>query len=397
MNERRFNRMSFLLLLRHASDQSSRKFGPLQKAYAIRKKFATLDANLANLQYLHQDRLMNEIRPRRLRQADIATQAGVSISTVSRVLANEPGISTAIRQQILKVATDLGYPIKPAAETAPSGLALIASDSVTGGLSVFYEGIVEGLRAGAMERNMPFDVRLVREARTTPENVQDQLAAAGAEGLFLVGIDPSDDLRRWLVDSGTPVVLVNGTDPQMQFDGVSPANFFGAYAATERLLAAGHRRIFHLTGSHRHTINERTRGFDAAIARTPKAESRLLPLSFAGSATAEAHAVTAAALAEHPDFTAAFCMNDFVAVGVLEAVTEAGRRVPEDFAIVGFDDLPCALMTDPPLSTMRVERNALGREAISLMISRFRDRAAPARQLCHAVVPIAGGTLPNET
>jgi DNA-binding LacI/PurR family transcriptional regulator len=88
-------------------------------------------------------------------------------------------------------------------------------------------------------------------------------------------------------------------------------------------------------------------------------------------------------------------MNDFIAVGVLEAVTEAGLRVPEDFAIVGFDDLPCAQMTNPQLSTMRVDRAALGREAVSLMLSRFRNRTASARHICQAVVPIPGGTVPN--
>ncbi|MDE1997043.1 MAG: substrate-binding domain-containing protein, partial [Rhizobiaceae bacterium] len=212
-----------------------------------------------------------------------------------------------------------------------------------------------------------------------------------------VGIDPSDELRLWLEESGTPVVLVNGTDPKMRFDGVSPSNFFGAYEATRRLMAAGHRRILHLTGSHRHTILERIRGFEAAIASESDGVGRLLPLTFQTGASQEAHAVTAAVLAENQEFTAAFCMNDFVAVGVLEAVSEAGLRVPEDFAIVGFDDLPCALMTNPRLATMRVDRAALGRESVGLMMARFRDRDAPARHVCHAVVPVSGGTLPPET
>ncbi|HEY0122263.1 MAG TPA: LacI family DNA-binding transcriptional regulator [Rhizobium sp.] len=340
---------------------------------------------------------MNELRSKRITQADIASRAGVSVSTVSRVLTNEPGISGTIRQQIFKVASDLGYPLKAAADTMPGGLALIASDSATGGLSVFYEGILEGLRAGAAERGMPFDIRLVREARTSPEHIQEQLQAASAEGLFLVGIDPPDDLRPWLEESGTPTVLVNGTDPKLRFDGVSPSNFFGAYAATRRLLDAGHRRILHFTGSHRQTIRERVRGFEAAIASVEGAEGRLVPMTFRGSSSHEAHDTTAAILAEDGGFTAAFCMNDFIAVGVLDAVTEAGLRVPDDFAIVGFDDLPCALMTNPRLATMRVDRAALGREAVSLMIARFRDRDAPARQVCHAVTPVPGGTLPPET
>jgi DNA-binding LacI/PurR family transcriptional regulator len=338
---------------------------------------------------------MNEIKTRRPRQADIATLAGVSVSTVSRVLANEPGISEAVRRQILKVAAEHGYPVKAPSETIGGGLALIASDGATGGLSVFYEAIVDGLRAAAAEAGMPFEVRLVREDRATPEVIREYMRTAGAEGLFLVGIDPNDTLRAWLEQSGTPAVLVNGTDPKLRFDGVSPSNFFGAFEAASRLTKAGHRRILHLTGSHRHTIRERVRGFEAAIAATDGAEGRLVRMTFHGSASREAHALTAAVLAEDPGFTAAFCMNDFIAVGVLEAVTEAGLRVPEDFAIVGFDDLPCALMTNPPLSTMRVDRAALGREAVSLMISRFRDRTAPARHICHAVVPVAGGTVPD--
>ncbi|RFC00128.1 LacI family transcriptional regulator [Rhizobium leguminosarum bv. trifolii] len=334
-----------------------------------------------------------EEKIRRPRQADIATLAGVSVSTVSRVLANEPGISETVRRQILKVAAEHGYPVKSATEAVAGGLALIASDGVTGGLSVFYEAIVEGLRAGAVEAGMPFEIRMVREDRTTPDAVRDYMQAAGAEGLFLVGIDPNETLRGWLRDTMTPAVLVNGTDPRMQFDGVSPANFFGAYQATSRLMKAGHRRILHLSGSHRQTIRERIRGFEAAIAAVPGAEGRFVSMTLQSSASGEAHERTAAILAENAGFTAAFCMNDFTAVGVLEAVTEAGLRVPQDFAIVGFDDLPCALMTNPPLSTMRVDRAALGREAISLMLSRFRNRTAPARHICQAVVPIPGGTV----
>ncbi|QFY61963.1 LacI family transcriptional regulator [Rhizobium grahamii] len=336
---------------------------------------------------------MNEIKTKKLRQADIATMAGVSVSTVSRVLANEPGISESVRQHILKVAAENGYSSRTTGGAQRGTLALIASDGVTGGLSVFYEGIVEGLRAGALDAGMPFEVRLIRENRATADVVHDYMQTAGADGLFLVGIDPSAELRAWIEDAAIPTVLVNGTDPQLKIDGTAPSNFFGAYEATTRLLNAGHRRILHLTGSHRNTIRERIRGFKAAIWEVDGAEGRLVAMSFQGSATQEAHELTTEVLAEKAGFTAAFCMNDFIAVGVLEAVTEAGLRVPEDFAILGFDDLPCALMTNPPLSTMRVDRVALGREAANLMVARFRDRTAPARQICHAVVPIAGGTV----
>jgi len=324
---------------------------------------------------------------------DVAKQSGVSVSTVSRVLANEPGISEDVRRQILQVASDLGYPTKAASTAIPGTLALIASHGMTGGLSVFYEGIVEGLRSEAAKVGMSFDVRLVREAKATPETVCEHLQAVGAEGLFLVGIDPADALCRWLEESRAPVVLVNGSDPQMRFDGISPSNFHGAYAATQRILKAGHRRILHLTGSHRNTIRERIRGFEAAVASVDGTEGRVIRLPFEGNSSVEAHAATLAALAEDGGFSAAFCMNDFIAVGVLEAVTEIGRRVPEDFAIVGFDDLPCAEMANPRLATMRVDRVALGREAIGMMHFRLQHRDAPARHVSHAVTPVTGGSL----
>ncbi len=329
---------------------------------------------------------------KRFRQADIAARASVSVSTVSRVLANEPGISDDVRRQILKVANELGYPVKAGSKAAPGTLALIASHGVTGGLSVFYEGIVEGLRSEAAGEGMPFDIRLVREAKATPDVVREHMESVEAQGLFLVGIDPGEALGKWLQESRTPVVLVNGTDPLMRFDGVSPSNFYGAYAATRRLIDAGHRRILHLTGSHRQTIRERIRGFEAAVTSVG-GEARVIHLPFETNASIEAHQATLAALAEDAGFTAAFCMNDFVAVGVLEAVAEAGRRVPDDFAIVGFDDLPCAEMANPRIATMLVDRVALGREAVAMMQHRFRKPDAPARHVSHAVVSIAGGTL----
>ncbi|ASY68930.1 hypothetical protein SF83666_c15120 [Sinorhizobium fredii CCBAU 83666] len=340
---------------------------------------------------------MTDASSKRLRQADIAAHAGVSVSTVSRVLAKEPGISEDVRRQILQVASELGYPIKVPSATLPGTLALIASHGMTGGLSVFYEGIVEGLRSEAAKLGMPFDIRLAREAKATPEAVREHLESVGADGLFLVGIDPADPLCEWLEESRTPVVLVNGSDPQMRFDGVSPSNFHGAYAATQRMLKAGHRRILHLTGSHRHTIRERIRGFEAAVDSVDGAEGRVLRLPFESNSSVEAHAATLAALAEDSGFSAAFCMNDFIAVGVLEAIAEIGRRVPEDFAIFGFDDLPCAEMANPRLATMRVDRVALGREAIGMMHFRLQHRDAPARHVSHAVTPVTGGTLTRDS
>jgi DNA-binding LacI/PurR family transcriptional regulator len=337
---------------------------------------------------------MNDIKSKRPRQADIAASAGVSVATVSRVLANEPGISSSVREHILRVAAEHGYETKGASTALPGTLALIASDGVTGGLSVFYEAIVEGLRAGRLKQTLPFEVRLIREDRATPEVIGDYMRRPEAEGLFLVGIDPnslcgagsrrSEFRSSWSTEPTRSFALMVSRRrislaPARLSTDCSPPGIVGSCISAARIATPfANASVASMRPSH----------------AVDGAESRMVPMSFNGSASREAHELMTAVLAEKAGFTAAFCMNDFIAVGVLEAVTEAGLRVPDDFAIVGFDDLPCAVMTDPPLSTMRVDRAALGRESIGLMIARFRDRTAPARHVCHAVIPVAGGTVP---
>lgn len=341
--------------------------------------------------------IMQEME-RRPRQADIAREAGVSVSTVSRALANEPGISADMREEIRKVAGRLGYRAKAEAAIGPArlagpALALVPVERATTELGGFYEGILAGLKEAAELNGSSLVIRLIRGPGMTGRVVQEQIESARAAGLFLVGLDPEPELRAWLGEKAIPTVLVNGADPELELDCVSPANFYAARQATQRLLAAGHRHIVHVTGLHRHTIRERGRGFEAALARAPDARSHLAILPMQGAIAEEARMTMARMLEERPEITAAFCLNDMVAVGVMEAVEAAGRRIPDDFSIMGFDDLPLASMTTPRLSTMRVEREAIGREAHRLMRRRLAEPEAEAQQTQLAIRFVAGGTI----
>jgi DNA-binding LacI/PurR family transcriptional regulator len=336
-------------------------------------------------------------RSSRATQADIAREAGVSVSTVSRVLANEPGISADVRSAIRDVARQLGYRIKPVREdeAAISGplLALVAVEHATSELGAFYEAVLNGMRQQAERDGAVLTIRLVREASITQAFLAQYLAEPEGAGLFLVGIDPSPELAKWLADGGTPVVLVNGADPDLQFDCVSPSNFYAAQMATRKLLDAGHRHIVHISGAHRHTTLERYRGFVEAIGRVDGARGYLARLTFIGNTAEESRVAMEAQLAAHPEISAAFCMNDNIAVGVLQALETAGRRVPEDFAVIGFDNLPCAAMTTPRLTTLEVDRDGLGREAFMLMRRRIAEPDAMARQVQMGVRLIVGGTV----
>ncbi len=203
---------------------------------------------------------------KRANQADIAERLGVSVSTVSRALANEIGISDVVRRDVQRMARSLGYKSKHI--IGPAGgdkraLALVPLGSATSGLSGFYFGIVEGMRQQAAEAGMVLDVRLVNDQMVTLDMVGKLIEQADAGGLLLAGIDAWDALEAWSASQDIPVVLVNGSDPHMRISSVSPANFYGAYLATQRLLDAGHRRILHYTHRYRPTILQRQRGVDA--------------------------------------------------------------------------------------------------------------------------------------
>ena len=327
---------------------------------------------------------------KRANQADIAERLGVSVSTVSRALANEIGISDAVRRDVQRMARTLGYKSKHS--MVPSGgdkraVALVPLGSATSGLSGFYVGIVEGMRMQAAAAGMALDVRLVNEAAVTLDLIKKQIAQADAGGLLLAGIDAWDDLAAWSTEAEMPVVLVNGSDPMMRVSSVSPTNYYGAYMATQRLLDAGHRKILHYTHRYRPTIRQRQRGFETAIAKTPGAVGTLVN-------TDERHTkeLLADLLAGKHDVTAAFIWNDIAAVEMLEGIYGADSPLPKTFSIIGFDDLPLAGMATPRLSTTRVDREGIGRGAVRLLAEHM-DGETAVQQLEIGVTMVEGETV----
>jgi DNA-binding LacI/PurR family transcriptional regulator len=324
-----------------------------------------------------------------LSQADIAGRLGVSVSTVSRALANEAGISVAVREDVQELARSLGYRSKRASGPAThrKALAFVPLGGATSGLSGFYFGIVEGMRAAAERTGMALDVRLINEAAVSLELIRRQVVQSGAGGLLLAGLDATDELAEWCTAEDLPVVLVNGIDPRMRISSVAPANFFGAYAATQRLLDAGHRRIIHYTHRFRPTIVQRRRGFEAAIAATPGATGEVL-----NGVDLTTAAFSARLVAGGYDATALFVWNDIAAVEILEALSGAGEHAERRYAIVGFDDLPVAALTTPRLSTMHIDREAIGAAAIRLLRQHLEgDRTV--QQLEIGVRAVEGETI----
>ncbi|KKB08112.1 LacI family DNA-binding transcriptional regulator [Devosia chinhatensis] len=312
---------------------------------------------------------------RRASQADIAEKLGVSVSTVSRALANEIGISDGVRRDVQRVARMLGYKSKHPPQTGnldKRALALVPLSSAIGNLASFYHGIVEGMRAQADEVGLALDVRLVNEDMVTLDFLRRHVAKTGANGVILAGIDPDDETIRWSEDAEIALVLANGSDPQMRLSTVSPANFYGARMATRFLLYHGHRRILHYTYHHRPTIRQRRLGFEAAMAEYPGAEGVVVISNEHSS-----RQLLEDLMAGKHDVTAVFCWNDSVAVTMIESLLGADSPMPAGFSLMGFDDLPIAGMASPRLSTVRVDREGIGRGVVRLMAMKLEGEQAP--------------------
>ena len=326
---------------------------------------------------------------RRPGQADLAARLGVSKSTISRALADDTKISEALRREVQLLASAVGYRGKqpPSPAAADTMLVLMPVSSATSGTAGFYHAILEAIQEAGSQGNLKSSVRLVGEPSAMPQQIQRCVEQSGAKYLLLAGIDPTDAIIEWAIQSEIVVILVNGIDIDMRVSSVCPSNFLGAWVATRKIMAAGHRNIIHYANPKRPTLQERIRGFEAAVASDPSLTGRVI----------SALEVGLAQLVEEiregkQGFSAIFCWHDLTAVSLLEELQGAGVRVPEDIAVVGFDDLPCAQMTAPRLTTVKVDQRAIGRAAVRLVRQHLAGDTA-IEQIAIGVTFVPGGTL----
>ncbi len=306
---------------------------------------------------------------RKIRQSDIALASGVSVSTVSRVLNNMPGISPEVREQVQRAAGSLGLTVAGAAPvraSASSVLVLSPMSVLSAQAGQFHTDILAGVTQAARSAG----VRLT--CLPIGDRGDIEAALSGFDGVILLSIDSADALAA-ARGRNMPLVLLNsmpeGEDDT--FDAVLPDNFGGGAKACRHLHELGHRRIAFIAHSERGTIAQRFDGYRHVIGAG--ARSELLPLDMPVGDRAE----RLAALRADTGFTALVCSNDITAMGVIQALGRLGLSVPDDVSIMGFDDLPTAALSQPPLTTMRIDREALGAAAFRRLVARLAHPGEP--------------------
>jgi LacI family transcriptional regulator len=302
---------------------------------------------------------------------DIAEKAGVSVSTVSRVLNDQPGIGTQTRARVLAVSQEMRFVPNAAARSlatkrtgnigfvtykwsASSHFTAASLDSV--GINEESQRLgyhVVSTLADRIDMTDPLNLPMVRQNRV--------------DGLVLAGpaLKPSFILE--LYNSGLPIVLLDNSLRGSDIDCVLHENESSTYRLTKHLIEEhGHRRILFLSGPETWlSSRERGAGYRHAIA-----EASLEPHSIYMDSTTVETGMEAmkTALIQMPDVTALVAVNDAVAVGAMRACKAAGISVPEGIAAVGFDNVGWAQLHDPPLTTVHAYGEEMGRQAVRRLV-----------------------------
>lgn len=290
---------------------------------------------------------------------------------MSRVLNGASGISRELRERVLKVASELGYPDRQGAGTVRkihfvTPLATLGSSG-----DPFHTDIFKGAEAECLRQGVQLNLVTI-EGHPNARLAQqlDPLCDDAPSAALVLAVDDPTVLRR-ILSSHTSVVGVNIDHPHVDMDMVLPDNWGGGYLATSHLIGLGHRRILHLTHLKRRTLQRRHEGYRAALDEAGiHYDSQLVietPLSPEAAHDTMQHYLRA----QRPDFSAMFCVNDRSAIGAVHALQEAGLRVPEHVSVIGFDDIPMAAFLSPDLSTMRVPREELGALAVRRLLERL--------------------------
>lgn len=308
---------------------------------------------------------------------EVARQAGVSVGTVSNVLNRPDMVAPARRQRVLDVIDKLGFVRNESARQLRAGRSRTIGLVVIDVANPFFTDVARGVESITDESNSMLMLCNSGEDREREVRHLEMLEQLRVLGILITPVDSNDPLIDEIADRGTPVVLVDRRSKGRTRCSVGVNDVLGGRVAVEHLLAQGHRRIAFVGGPFSlRQVTERHQGARDAIGDQPGAPPAELSIVETTSLSVAAGRAAAVAIAELPASrrpTAAFCGNDLVALGVLQEMTRRGTRVPQDLALVGYDDIDFAAAAAVPLTSVRQPREKLGRTAGQLLLEEVED------------------------
>ena len=307
---------------------------------------------------------------------DVARVAGVSRATVSRVINTTRNVDPAIQETVRRAIAKTGYTPNTAARslvTRRTGtIALVVSGAGDFGGDILVDPFFGRVASGIISALRPRGIYPLLMFADTPEtraHVVDHLRQGNADGALVVAIHSADPLPSMLVAANVPSVLFARPTRPLPISFVDLAHREGGRLAVDHLVARGCRRIATISGPlDVPASQERLAGFREAWTGHGNPEAPFVEGNFTQDSGERA---MERLLAEHPDVDGVFAANDLMAAGALHVLRDHGRRVPDDVAVIGFDDSSAATASRPALTTVRQPVEDMAAEMASLLLDRI--------------------------
>jgi DNA-binding LacI/PurR family transcriptional regulator len=313
----------------------------------------------------------------------VAALAGVSKTTVSRVLTGSPRVSPEARAAVEKAIEKLNFVPNRAARALVNRradtLALVVSEPETRLFSEpFFAGTVRGINDELALTDFAF---VLLSAEGNPSKIERYIMNGHADGVILMSLHGSDPLVRLLANSRTPVVLVGRPFPGEEVPYVDADNRAGAAAAVRHLIERGRQQIASIAGPPDMPVGvDRLEGFHMALSEAGRKAPRRMVAD--GDFSEDSGEIAMKKLLKQsPALDAVFAASDLMAIGAMRALRAAGRSIPGDVAVVGFDDSHTARLTDPQLTSVRQPMEEIGRAAARLLLNEVRNPGSRAQRV----------------
>jgi LacI family transcriptional regulator len=301
---------------------------------------------------------------------DVAARAGVSVGTVSNVLNRPQLVSEVTRSRVQAAIAELGFVRNETARQLRAGRSRTIAYVVMDAANPFFNDVARGVEDTARAEGVAVYLCNSNQDAAREREYLERLREQRVQGVLITPIDPSGERLAEMPGRGTPVVLVDCQAPDPTWCSVAVDDELGGELALTHLLESGHERIAFVGGPMSvPQVRDRHRGALRALADAGRPASALVLLETDALTVAEGRRAgeRLAGLPAPARPTAAFCANDLLALGLLQAMTRLGRAVPEDLAVVGYDDIEFAEAAAVPLTSVRQPRELLGRTAARLL------------------------------
>lgn len=318
---------------------------------------------------------------------DIAKRCGVSVTTVSRALRNKGDISKGTKEYILSVAKQLNYTANIPARVLAGGpsntIGLIVADNA----NPYYAKMIRGVEDTARKAGYGIILFNTNEEPELEARGHQMLLENKVDGLLITSIKTGETPLQTLQGLKVPFVLLNRYIEDFDTDWVRSDNKLGAYLVISHLCSKGHSRIVHITGSEQiSSVRERIAGYRQALEEHNYSFDRQLIFS-CDLKLEGGYKCTKAALTQiNPRPTAIFAYSDLLAIGVMKALHELGLLVPDDIALIGYDDIEYAQFLEPPLTTVDQFAYEIGQKGIEILLEKIEWPEDKKWELQHIIV-----------